>query len=49
MPTIVRLAHRLLRPCTQYSHTPQVISGLPVQRVPGSKPLAADSVMRPTN
>ena len=49
MPTIVRSLHRLLRPCTQYSHTPQVISGLPVKRVPGSKPGAALRSMRPTN
>ncbi len=30
MPTMVRWAQRLLRPCTQYSQMPQVISGLPV-------------------
>ncbi len=30
MPTIVRLAHRLLRPCTQNSQVPQVISGFAV-------------------
>jgi hypothetical protein len=49
MPTIVRLAHRLLRPCTQYSQVPQVMSGLPVKRVPTSKPGAADAAMAPTN
>jgi hypothetical protein len=49
MPTMVRFAHRLLRPWTQYSHTPQVMSGLPVYLVPTATPGAADSATVPTN
>ena len=38
MPIIVRFAHRLSRPCTQYSQRPHVISGLTVTRRPSPGP-----------
>ncbi len=34
MPIIVRLAQRLLRPCTQYSQAPQLMIGFTVTRRP---------------
>jgi len=44
MPTIVRFAQRLSRPCRQKSQRPQVISGLPVTRWPGNHSDEADSI-----